>query len=47
MKQSDKNHIYLSSLFVFLIILDLLVIGGILWKGHANFPELIKHLKGG
>jgi hypothetical protein len=29
-----------------LVVLDLLVIGGILWEGHANFPELFKHLKG-
>lgn len=28
-----------------LVILDLFIIGGILWKGHANFIELYKHLK--
>jgi hypothetical protein len=28
-----------------LVLFDLLIIGGILYKGHANFPELIKHLK--
>jgi hypothetical protein len=28
-----------------LLLLDLLIIGGIFWKGHANFIELYKHLK--
>lgn len=28
-----------------LVALDLLIIGGVLWHGKANFPELIKHLK--
>ena len=28
-----------------LLALDFMVIGGILWKGQANFPELIKHLR--
>ena len=27
-----------------LIVLDLLIIGGILWKSHTNFIELYKHL---
>ncbi len=29
----------------FLFLIDLFIIGGILWKGHANFIELYKHLK--
>jgi hypothetical protein len=28
-----------------LVILDLFIIGGILWKGNANFIEVYKHLK--
>ena len=27
------------------ILVDLFIIGGIFWKGHANFIELYKHLK--
>ena len=32
-------------LLTVLVLFDLLIIGGILWKGHANFIELYKHLK--
>ena len=27
-----------------LVLLDLCIIGGIFWKGHAHFIELYKHL---
>ena len=40
---SDKTKVVI--MLSVLVVLDLVVIGGILWKGHANFPELIKHLK--
>ena len=39
---SDKTKVVI--MLSVLVALDLVVIGGILWKGHANFPELIKHL---
>jgi hypothetical protein len=39
-----NNHIPLSILLLILVLLDLLMIGGILWKGHANFIEVYKHL---
>ncbi len=32
-------------LLAFLLLLDLIGIAGILYKGHANFIELYKHLK--
>lgn len=34
----------ISILLICLVILDFIVIGGILWKGHANFIEVYKHL---
>jgi len=40
---SDASKIMIV-LGIFLLF-DLLIIGGILWKGHANFIELYKHLK--
>jgi hypothetical protein len=39
---SDKVKVVI--MLSVLVALDLCIIGGILWKGHANFPELIKHL---
>lgn len=41
MTDSIKVVILLSTLF----LLDLLIIGGVLWKGHANFIEVYKNLK--
>ena len=39
---SDKTKLII---FLFVLVgLDLLVIGGILWHGKANFADLIKHL---
>lgn len=31
-------------ILVVLFVLDLLMIAGVLWKGHANFTEVYKHL---
>ena len=45
MNKSEKDALYATIILVVLFLLDILVIGGILYKGHANFPELIKHLK--
>jgi hypothetical protein len=45
MNKSEKDALYVVIMLVVLLLLDILVIGGILYKGHANFPELIKHLK--
>jgi hypothetical protein len=41
----NKNTLYITIMLVVFFLLDIMVIGGILYKGHANFPELIKHLK--
>ena len=41
----NKNTLYVTIMLVVFFLLDIMVIGGILYKGHANFPELIKHLK--
>jgi hypothetical protein len=41
---SDKTKVVI--MLSVLVALDLAVIGGILWKGHVNFAELIKHIKG-
>jgi hypothetical protein len=41
---SDKTKVVI--MLSVLVALDLMVISGILWKGHANFSELIKHIKG-
>jgi hypothetical protein len=45
MEKTDKDVLYVTLILIILFLLDILVIGGILYKGHANFPELIKHLK--
>lgn len=39
-----KDLIGVTLMLVALVLLDLTMIAGILWKGQANFPELIKHL---
>jgi hypothetical protein len=44
-EKSDKDVLYITLMLVMFFLLDLAVVGGILYKGHANFPELIKHLK--
>ena len=40
-----SNTVPIVILLTVLVLFDLLIIGGILWKGHANFIELYKHLK--
>jgi hypothetical protein len=45
MNKSEKDTLYVTIALVVFFLLDILIIGGILYKGHANFPELIKHLK--
>lgn len=45
MNKSDKDALYVTLFLVMLVALDLCVIGGVLWHGKANFPELIKHLR--
>jgi hypothetical protein len=40
---TDKTKLVIF--LVVLFLLDLTIIGGIFWKGHANFSELVKHLK--
>lgn len=45
MNKSEKDPLYVLFVLMILVLLDLLVIGGILIHGKANFPELIKHLK--
>jgi len=45
MNKTDRDALYVVIMLVVLLLLDIMVIGGILYKGHANFPELIKHLK--
>ena len=45
MNKSKKDALYVIIVLVVFFLLDILIIGGILYKGHANFPELIKHLK--
>lgn len=46
MNKSDKDTLYVIIFLATLVLLDLMIIGGILLHGKANFPELIKHLKG-
>jgi hypothetical protein len=45
-KDSPKSdtRIPLTIALLILFLLDLAVIGGILYKGHANFAALIKNL---
>jgi hypothetical protein len=43
--ENSKDKLYLLFSLGFMIFLDLLVIGGLLYKGQANFIEVYKHLK--
>ena len=45
MKFTNNHAFYVSLLLITLFVLDLVIIGGILIKGHANFTEVFKHLK--
>jgi hypothetical protein len=45
MKKSDKDALYIALFLLIVFALDMTIIYGLLWKGQANFPELIKHLK--
>jgi len=45
MNKSDKDALYVVLFLLILFLLDMFVIGGVLWKGKANFSELIKHLR--
>jgi len=42
MLKTDASKVVM--ILVVLFALDLLIIGGILFKGHANFTEVYKHL---
>lgn len=44
MTASDKDALYVVLFLSLLVALDLVIIGGIFIKGHANFTDLIKHL---
>ena len=44
MNQNNSEAVKVVSMLGVLFTLTLLTIAGILWKGKANFPELIKHL---
>jgi len=44
-KKSERDNLYVVLFLVALFLLDLVVIGGILIHGKANFIELYKHLK--
>jgi hypothetical protein len=45
MNKTDKDKLYLTLFLLMLFLLDMCVVGGVLYKGKANFPELLKHLK--
>jgi hypothetical protein len=44
MKIQYDDKFYLVCFLIFLFLIDFIIIGGILWKGHANFIEVYKHL---
>jgi len=43
--ENSKDKLYLIIFLVAIFTIDFVLIGGILWKGHANFIEVYKHLK--
>ena len=45
MNKAEKDTLYITIMLVVFFLVDIMVIGGILYEGHTNFPELIKHLK--
>jgi hypothetical protein len=45
MNPSDKDKLYLVLALLILLLLDIVVAGGVLYKGKANFSDLLKHLK--
>lgn len=44
MNLNDKNNLYLTLAFLILIALDLLIVAGILLKGHANFSAVYHNI---
>jgi len=45
MNPSDKDKLYITLFLLMLFLLDIVVAGGVLYKGKANFSDLLKHLK--
>lgn len=45
MNKSDKDKLYITLFLLMIFALDATIIYGLLYKGQANFPELLKHLK--
>ena len=45
MNKSDNDRLYITLFLLMILALDATIIYGLLWKGQANFPELIKHLR--
>jgi hypothetical protein len=43
--ENSKDKLYLLICLGVIFAIDFALIGGILWKGHANFIEVYKHLK--
>jgi flagellar basal body-associated protein FliL len=39
----DKNRLYVILVLVILFLLDMVLVGGILWHGKANFQEVFKN----
>ena len=43
--KNSKDKLYLLIFLAVIFAIDFALIGGILWKGKANFIEVYKHLK--
>ncbi len=39
----DKNRLYVTLFLLMLFLLDMVLVGGILWHGKANFHEVFKN----
>ena len=45
MNKSNNDRLYIILFLLMIFALDASIIYGLLWKGQANFAELIKHLR--
>ena len=44
MNKSDKDKLYITLFLLIIFALDATIIYGLLFKGQANFAEVLKHL---
>ena len=44
MNKTDKDRLYITLFLLMIFALDMTIVYGLLFKGQANFAEVLKHL---